>query len=176
MRGGPTNRDVVAWVNPADAFATAVAEHGDRLARLAYFLCGDRSRAEDLVAEAFASAWPKWSEGRVDDLGPYLRRIVVNQASKARRHWKVVVRHDEQSAQPVLSPGADEGLGTRLDLTRALNSLPTHQRVAVVLRYLEDMSEPEIATLLRIAPGTVKSRISRALDAMRTQLKGTNDA
>ena len=105
MRGGPTNRDVVAWVNPADAFATALAEHGDRLARLAYFLCGDRSRAEDLVAEAFASAWPKWSAGRVDDLGPYLRRIVVNQASKARRHWRVVVRHDERSAQPVISPG-----------------------------------------------------------------------
>jgi RNA polymerase sigma-70 factor (sigma-E family) len=176
VRGGPTNRDVVAWVDPADAFATAMAEHGDRLARLAYFLVRDHSRAEDLVAEAFASAWPKWSAGRVDDLGPYLRRIVVNQASKARRHWRVVVRHDEQSAQPVFSPGADEGLGARIDLTRVLASLPTQQRVAVVLRYLEDMSEAEIANLLRIAPGTVKSRLSRALDTMRTQLRGGDDA
>jgi RNA polymerase sigma-70 factor (sigma-E family) len=176
VRGGSADRDAVPRVHPHDAFSNAMAEHGDRLARLAYFLCGDRSRAEDLVAEAFAAAWPRWSAGRVDDLGAYLRRTVVNHASKARRRWGVVVRHGERAAPTRHAPGADEGLGTRIDLARALASLPPHQRVAVVLRYLEDMTEADIATLLAIAPGTVKSRVSRALDTMRAQLGGTDDA
>ena len=64
------------WVTPAEAFGKAMREYGDSLARIAFFLCGDQSRAEDLVADAYAAAWPKWSAGRIDDLGPYLRRIV----------------------------------------------------------------------------------------------------
>ena len=175
VREGSADESVVHVVDPAQSFRAAMTEHGDRLARLAYFLCGDRSRAEDLVADAFAAAWPKWSAGRVDDLGPYLRRIVVNRASKDRRHWRVVVRHDEREAPPLPSPGADEGLGTRIDLTRELASLPADQRATVVLRYLEDMSEADIATLLKVAPGTVKSRLSRALDTMRSQLSGEDD-
>ena len=175
VRGGWTDGEVVQWADPADAFGTAMTQHGDRLARLAFFLCGDRSRSEDLVAEAFAAAWPKWSTGRVDDLGSYLRRIVVNRASKDRRHFRVVFRHDERVAPSLPSLGADEGIGTRIDLARALASLPEHQRVAVVLRYLVDMTEAEIAALLRVAPGTVKSRLSRALDTMRMQMGGTDD-
>ena len=175
VREGSADREVVAWVTPHDAFAAAMAKHGDRLARLAYFLCGDRSRAEDLVADAFAAAWPKWSAGRVDDLGSYLRRAVVNRASKERRHWLVVLGHTERAAPPPSTPGADEELGSHIDLTRALVSLPLHQRVTVVLRYLEDMTETEIAALLRVAPGTVKSRLSRALDILRVQLGGTDD-
>jgi RNA polymerase sigma-70 factor (sigma-E family) len=161
---------------PADAFGNAIRDHGDRLARIAFFLCGNRSQAEDLVADAFAAAWPKWSAGRIDELGPYLRRIVVNQASKDRRHWRVVMRHENRF--PPLKqevPGADEDLGTRIDLAQALAALPRQQRVPLVLRYLEDMSEQEIATLLRIAPGTVKSRLSRALDALRSQLAEVGD-
>jgi RNA polymerase sigma-70 factor (sigma-E family) len=160
-------RAVVAW---DDVFGAAMLEHGQRLARLAFYLCGDRTRAEDLVAEAFAAAWPKFSAGRVDDLGPYLRRSVVNLAAKEHRHWLVVSRHDERAAPSPFSPGADEGLWDRIDLRRALSRLPAAQRVVVVLRYLEDMSEAEMATLLRVAPGTVKSRLARGLETMRAQL------
>jgi len=163
-------------VTSDDSFGAAMVEHGARLARLAFYLCGDRTRAEDLVAEAFAAAWPKWSAGRVDNLLPYLRRTVVNLASKQRRHWLVVFRQGERTAPPLPAPGADEGVGARVDLSRAVGRLPSGQRVAVVLRYLEDMSEAEIATLLGVAPGTVKSRLSRALTALRTQLEGDDDA
>jgi RNA polymerase sigma-70 factor (sigma-E family) len=159
-----------------DAFGAAMVEHGPRLARLAFYLCGDRTRAEDLVAEAFAAAWPKWSAGRIDSLLPYLRRALVNLAAKERRHWLVVFRHDERSGPQVSAPGADEGLGVALDLARALEALPAGQRVAVVLRYLEDLSEAEIAGLLRVAPGTVKSRLARALDTLRVQLQGSDHA
>lgn len=174
--GEQTDQSGSTRERPADAFGNAIREHGDRLARIAFFLCGNRSQAEDLVADAFAAAWPKWSAGRIDELGPYLRRIVVNQAFKDRRHWRVVMRHETRFPPPKPQvPGADEGLGPRIDLAQALAALPRNQRVAVVLRYLEDMSEQEIATLLRIAPGTVKSRLSRALDTLRSQLVEVGD-
>ncbi len=107
-------------VDRHDAFGTAMVEHGPRLARLAFYLCGDRTRAEDLVAAAFAATWPRWSAGRVDSLLPYLRRVMVNLAAKERRHWLVVVRHDERADPPPVGAAADEGLPARLDLTRAL--------------------------------------------------------
>ena len=159
-----------------DAFETAMVVDGQKLARIAFFLCGDRTRAEDLVAEAFARAWPKWSAGRIDNLAPYLRRAVVNLAAKERRHRLVVLRHDERAVAPTSSPGADENLWARLDLVRVLASLPVSQRVAVVLRYLEDMTEADMAAFLGVSPGTVNSRLARGLDAMRAQLEGADDA
>jgi RNA polymerase sigma-70 factor (sigma-E family) len=161
---------------PEDAFEAALVEQGQRLTRLAYYLCGDRSRAEDLVAEAFAATWPKWSSGRVDNLVAYLRRAVVNLAAKERRHRLVVVRHEERSAPPAPSPGADQSLWARVDLARLLASLPSDQRVVVALRYLEDMAEADMATLLGVSPGTVKSRLARALDTMRARVEGGDDA
>jgi RNA polymerase sigma-70 factor (sigma-E family) len=163
-------------VSREDAFAVAMVEHGPGLARIAFFLCGDRTRAEDLVAEALARAWPKWSAGRIDTLAPYLRKAVVNLAAKERRHRLVVVRHDARAAPPLSSPGADENVWARVDLARLLATLPPAQRVVVVLRYLEDMTEADMATFLGVSPGTVKSRLARALDAMRTRLEGGDDA
>ena len=176
VRANPAGPRTGTGVDIEDAFGAAMVEHGARLGRLAFYLCGDRTRAEDLVAEAFAVAWPKWSAGRIDSLLPYLRRTLVNLAAKERRHWLVVVRHDERAGPPPPAPGADHGLPFQVDLARALGDLPAGQRVAVVLRYLEDMPEAEIAALLRVAPGTVKSRLARALDTLRTQLEGGDDA
>jgi RNA polymerase sigma-70 factor (sigma-E family) len=163
-------------VGQKDVFEAAMLEDGPRLARIAFFLCGDRTRAEDLVADALAAAWPKWSAGRIDNLVPYLRRAVVNLAAKERRHRLVVFRHEELVAPLAPSPGADESLWARVDLLRLLAALPPAQRVVVVLRYLEDMTEAEMATLLGVSPGTVKSRLARALEAMRSKLEGGDDA
>ena len=153
-----------------------MAEQGQRLCRLAFFLCGDRTRAEDLVAEAFAAAWPRWSSGRVDNLVPYLRRAVVNLAAKERRHRLVVFRHDERALAPAPAPGADANLWARVDLARTLASLPAAQRIAIVLRYVEDMTEADMASFLHVSPGTVKSRLARALVLMRARLEGGDDA
>jgi RNA polymerase sigma-70 factor (sigma-E family) len=176
VRTDPMGTGARTTAEPTDAFGAAMVEHGPRLARLAFYLCGDRTRAEDLVAEAFAAAWPKWSTGRIETLLPYLRRALVNLAAKDRRHWLVVFRHDEREGPPPMMPGADEGLWVQVDLARALASLPSAQRVVVVLRYLEDLSEFEIATLLGTAPGTVKSRLARALATLRTHMQGSDDA
>ena len=168
---GTQDRRLVAPFDPHDAFAAAMTAQASRLARLAFFLCGDPNRAEDVVADVFAAAWPKWSAGRVDDLDRYLGRAVANRASKVRRHRRVVARYDAQARVQTPSPGADEGLDSRIDLAHALASLPRHQRVVVVLRYLEDMAEADIASLLHVPPGTVKSRLARALDALRMRME-----
>jgi RNA polymerase sigma-70 factor, ECF subfamily len=173
MPRGPRSRPVD---DGDDAFGSAMAEEGARLARLAFYLCGDRTRAEDLVAEAFAAAWPRWSAGRIDNLVPYLRRSVINLAAKERRRWFVVFQHNERAGPPSPAPGADERLWVQVDLARALTSLPPARRVAVVLRYLEDMGEAEIAALLGVAPGTVKSRLSRGLETLRGGMEANDDA
>jgi RNA polymerase sigma factor (sigma-70 family) len=122
-----------------------------------------------------AAAWPKWSAGRIDNLVGYLRRAVVNLAAKDHRHRLVVSRHDARAGAPASSPGADANLWAHVDLVRVLAALPVAQRVVVVLRYLEDMTEADMAAFLRVSPGTVKSRLARALDAMRAQLEGGQD-
>jgi RNA polymerase sigma factor (sigma-70 family) len=97
---------------------------------------------------------------------------VVNLAAKDRRHRQVVSRHEERAAPQVLSPGADQRLWARVDLARLLAALPADHRVVVALRYLEDMAEADMAALLRVSPGTVKSRLARALETIRAQLEG----
>lgn len=159
-----------------DLFADAIAEHQQRLAGLAFVMTGDRQVAEDLVAEAFARVWGRVGSrlhGRqVDDLGLYLRRVVVNLARSRRRRWMVERAHAE--TQPGLVDGAvmtfEDRVDVRYSLHAALLALPVEQRAVIVLRHLEDLSEHETAKLLRIRPGTVKSRLSRGLEAMRRHI------
>ncbi len=157
-----------------EAFTAAMTLHGDRLARLAWYLCGDRARAEDLVAEAFARTWPKWRAGAVEDLLPYLRRTLTNLAAKEHRHGGVVRRFASRADRPATAAPADEGVGSQLEILGALAGLHADQRAVLVLRYYEDLSEAEIATLLHLPPGTVKSRAARGLATLRARLEGAD--
>ncbi len=155
----------------AGAFARAVTEHHRRLAGLAYALCGDRQLAEDLVAEAYARVWPKWRNRQVDDLGPYLRRAVVNLVH-GRRRRKVLERRELERRRVDWREGQHfEGrVEDRDQLWDALMRLPVDQRAAIVLRHLEDLSEEETASVLGVRPGTVKSRLARGLTTLRELL------
>lgn len=150
-----------------DAFSAAVADHHQELARFAYRLCGDRVLAEDVVAEAYARVWPQWRRGRVDVLLPYLMRTVANEVYSRHRRWLV-----QQRREPPPGPDTEVTFEARVDerdaLWQALDRLPRQQRVVVVLRIVEDFSEEQTATMLGIPPGTVKSRLSRALDTLRS--------
>ncbi len=152
----------------ADAFTRAVAEHHRRLAGLAYALCGDRALAEDLVAEAYARVWPKWRARQVDDLGPYLRRALVNLVH-GRRRRRVLERREAERRRVDWREGQrfETGVEERDRLWDALMQLPVDQRAAIVLRHLEDLSEEETAAVLGVRPGTVKSRLARGLARLR---------
>jgi RNA polymerase sigma-70 factor (sigma-E family) len=156
-----------------DAFSRAVAEHHRQLARFAYRLCGDRTLAEDVVAEAYARVWPYWRRGRVEVLLPYLMRTVANVAYARHKRLRL-----ERTREPPYAPPADgrfeDRIGEHDALWAALDRLPPQQRVVLVLRVVEDLSEDETATMLGVAPGTVKSRLSRALGALRAIVEGSH--
>ena len=138
--------------------------HYDPLRRLAYVILGDASLAEEITMEAFAKALSRWRlVSRADHPHAYLRQIVVNLCrSKIRR--KIVERKfgglfEKEAGDAVVSDVEDHGLN--VDVWNAVRGLPERQRTCIVLRYLEDLSEPDIATVLNIPVGTVKSQLSR---------------
>ena len=135
------------------------------LLRLATLLLAEGEAAEDLVQDVFvrsASAVGALPEGQV---GPYLRRGVVNA-------WKNEVRHRRTVAlaEPKLVHGGSEPGPSIEDMDEvwaAIKGLPPRQRACLVLRYYEDLPDREIARLLGCRVGTVKSQSSRAIDKLR---------
>lgn len=157
-----------AEVRDEQAFAAVFHAEHDRAVRLAYLLAGDREVAEDAVAEAFARMYEKWRAGRVERVGAYVRRSVVNQVKNHRRSMARLRRHESRRR------GDDRGtvvpteqVAARETLDALLARLPYRQRAAVVLRYYEDLSEADTAEELGCRRGTVKSLVSRAMAALR---------
>lgn len=141
-------------------------EHYDPMRRLAYVMIGDGDAAEEIVMEAFAKALSRWKSFRNVEWPPaYLRQMVVN-ACRSRMRRKAIenrvnsfVHHRDEQRERTFDV-EDHGLG--LDVWAAVRSLPDRQRACVVLRYLEGMTEPEVAETLDVPLGTVKSQLSRA--------------
>ena len=155
----------------SESFAEVFNAHHRRAVRLAYMLTGDPHLAEDVVADAFAKVWVQWEKGRVADVGPYLRRAVVNTIRSRHRRRVLELREIERRS------GDDRGVRTHDEhsaehdeVWQALLQLPQRQRAAIVLRYYEDMSEADTAAVLGISVGTVKSQVSRGLDRLKAVL------
>ncbi|GAB1822370.1 SigE family RNA polymerase sigma factor [Herbidospora sp. RD11066] len=146
-------------------FERYVGQRSARLLRMAYLLCRDWATAEDLTQIALAKAWLAWR--RVgDNPDAYVYRILVNtHNSWWRRMWKREVPTD--ALPDVTDPGAEDTLGDRDVLRVALAGLPPGMRAVLVLRYFEDLSDAEIAAILRCSEGTVRSQASRALAKLR---------
>jgi RNA polymerase sigma-70 factor, ECF subfamily len=157
-----------------DAFARAVTDYQQPLARFAYALCGDAAQAEDAVAEAYARVWRRWRRGRIENLFGYLRRTVANEVYS--RHRRRMLERREASKPPDREPDGqfETQLGERDALWAALADLSPQLRVVVVLRVVEDLSEAETAAMLEIPAGTVKSRLSRGLAVLRASLVGVD--
>ena len=154
-------------------FVTAFVEQQAGVYRLAVLLCGDRRRAEDVVAEAFARAYPHWQRGRVDDLGAYLRQIVVNEVAGRGRRLTLERREQERQRGATLPEvaGVADLVAERDRVLRALATLAPRQRAVVALRFYEDRTEADIASILGVSVGTVKSQLSRALSRLRARME-----
>jgi RNA polymerase sigma-70 factor (sigma-E family) len=148
-------------------FRDYVTERRPALLRTACLLTGNQADAEDLLQAALAKTYQAWR--RIEDHGAldgYVRRAMVNTHISWWRQRRVKeYPTDELPDQPV----ADHAAGSELhdSLSRALRRLPDRMRAAVVLRYYEDMSEAEIAGVLGVSLGTVKSTVSRAVAKLR---------
>src|SRR5689334_11608516 len=148
-------------------FDDFVVARSQALTRSAYLLVQDAGLAEDLVQTALTKAWFAWR--RIEDPEAYVRRIMVTTATSWwRRRWVRETPTEDPLAHTPTSPDAlVEGVAAQQDLWTALGRLPRRQRAAVVLRYVEDRTESETATLLGCSVGTVKSQCSKALTKLR---------
>ena len=132
--------------------------------RVSYRILGDRADGEDVAQEALARAHLRWIA-----LGAHPEGWIVTVATRlaidrVRRRRRAPVPRREQLAL------VDNHIAERLDLARALRRLPRRQREVVVLRYLADWAELEVAEALGCSPGTVKSHAARGLAALRRHL------
>jgi len=134
--------------------------------RTACLILGNRSDAEEAVQEAFLRAWRfRDSLSSGSDFQRWLYRVVVNTCnSKLRQEIPHRDRRSGEEALAFVASGRDEETGVALsrDVCAALQDLPLHLRVVVVLRYYADLSEREIATAIGRPAGTVKSRLHEA--------------
>jgi RNA polymerase sigma-70 factor (sigma-E family) len=140
------------------------------LQRLALLLSGDEHTAQDLVQTSLAKLYLAWDRlGDRDNVDAYARRILVNEHRTAwRRPWR---RREVVTDAPPDRPGpAIEYDGGREVVWEFVASLPPRQRAVIVLRYYEQLTEAEIAEVLGVSPGTVKSQASRAIAALRARL------
>lgn len=150
-----------------EEFRAYVAERRPVLLRTAMRLAADRAEAEDLLQAALAKTYLAWD--RIEDpaaVDGYVRRAMVNtQISWWRRRKLEVYPTDRLPDRPVEDHTDRSEMHDALG--RALDRLPERQRLAVMLRYYEDMSEREIAEVLGVSVGTVKSTVSRAMARLR---------
>ena len=158
---GPTDR-------PAEeSFAAFVRGRWGRLVRLGYSLTLDLGWAEDLVQESLAKLWFVWPRVRDGSPEAYVRRTIVNGAiSASRRKWRGEEPRSEVPDRPEPRRAAD-AVDERDWIRRELATLSVLQRAVVVLRYAEDLSERQVADLLGISTGTVKTHAFRGLARLR---------
>jgi RNA polymerase sigma-70 factor (sigma-E family) len=151
-------------------FAAYMAARQPSLLRTAYLLTGDRHTAEDLVQVAFAKLYLSWDKVQRRELvDGYVRRILVNEhTSLWRRAFKRREVVSEAVPETLSNDRTDDGESAAL--WAFVQTLPRRQRAVIVLRYYEDLTEAEIADVLGISVGTVKSQASRALTAMRSRV------
>ena len=135
--------------------------------RVAFRLVGDRNVAEDLAQEALARAFPRWEKISSYDEA-WVVRVTTNLAIG---RWRRRIPHHGPARA---ADAADAGLVERLDLQRALRSLPRRQREAVALRHLGDLSEQQTAEALGCSVGAVKQHTHRGLAALRSALTATD--
>ena len=151
-----------------EEFSAYVRERRAALYATAYHLTGDRYAAEDLLQSALFSTYRAWD--RITDkaaVGGYMRRTMTNLHISAWRRRKVNEYPTEEMPETVGDTDAMGGTELRAVLWQALARLPENQRTMLVLRYYEGRTDPEIADVLNISVGTVKSSIWRALRRLR---------
>ncbi|MBU7598054.1 SigE family RNA polymerase sigma factor [Streptomyces sp. P38-E01] len=153
-----------------DDFRSFVTSRWPRMVRTAYLLTGHHQDAEDLVQTALVKAYTRWSRVRESqDPDAYVWRIMINtNIDRLRRlrlrEWLTHFLPD------TAGPDSTDQLAERGVVLAALRQLPPRQRATVVLRYLEDRSESEVAALLGTHVGTVRSQTAKALARLRREL------
>ena len=146
--------------------------HATALLRLAVVLTGDHALAEDLVQEAFVRLHRASRTPAPPAVRAYLRRTVINLSHGHHRHLRVVRRRPTERTP--------DGAAADLDVVRqddqrlvaeAVRALPARQRDCIVLRFYEDLTDAEIADVLGLSLGSVKTHLHRARTTLADRLE-----
>ena len=161
--GGPSSRSATTGADSPwpDELVDEYVERRDALVRLATAMLGSASEAEEIVQDAFIATAARWSAVR--SVRPYLRAAVVNRARGVHRRRRTAERY-HVDAPPADAP---QQLVEFRDL---LLALPERQRTVLVMRFLEDCPDEEIAAVLDCRRATVRSLAARALARIRREL------
>ena len=169
-----------------DACARLVTDHQRMVYQLALHLLGDAQEAMDVSQEVFLRVFRMLPQFRGQStLRTWIYRIVVNQASNRQRWWRrrhrsqQVAWDDHTAAHGEVAESRNFAMPDRVLQQRetservwgALDALPFDQRTVIVLREIDGLSYEEIADSIGVAVGTVKSRLARARESLRTALR-----
>lgn len=163
--------DEVVLLDPEPlGFASFYARDYRRVVALAYALSGSRAAAEEIAQDAFAVAHRRWRDvAAFDDPGAWVRRVAAN---RARSHWRrraaearALLRLQGRRSLPVELPVSSA------DFWSAVRSLPRTQAIVAALHYFDDRSVADIAAVLDISEGTVKTHLSRARRTLAMKLR-----
>jgi RNA polymerase sigma-70 factor, ECF subfamily len=178
----PAEADLVARARHGDeaAYGDLVTTHQEMAFRVAYLVLGDAAEAEDAAQEAFVKAFralDRFREGF--PFRPWLLRIVSNTARNRRRaagrRFGLQVRAEAATPGDATAPSAEDSVlkqERHRTMLAAINALSPDDRLVIGARYFLDLSEAEIARVAGVAPGTVKSRLSRARGRLARSLGG----
>jgi RNA polymerase sigma-70 factor (sigma-E family) len=159
-----------------EEFAAFVAAALPRLLRFGHMLTGNPAAAEDLVQTALARSWRAWRLRSIDDPQAYTRKVMVNSYATWYRRARQRETIAAAPAETMVAEDHARLVDDRDAMWRALLALPARQRAVMVLRYYEELSEMEIAAVMGISPGTVKSQAARALRRLAQVLAATDAA
>jgi RNA polymerase sigma-70 factor (ECF subfamily) len=168
-----------------EAFNQLVERHQDHLFALVYRLVPDRDQAADAVQEAFFNAYRNLASFRGGSVRSWLGRIAINaamdiQRARRRRPSQPYPEYDDDSWQPPTEPDVEpesKALAAERSkvLARALEELPSDQRSCIVLFDVQGYGYDEIAEIMHVAVGTVKSRIHRGRLTLRRALASNRE-
>ncbi|MEO0938577.1 MAG: RNA polymerase sigma factor [Pseudomonadota bacterium] len=175
---GPDEAELLAAYARGDVAAARIltAQLAPRVYAQAYRMLGDTAEAEDVAQEAMMRLWrvaPDWRAGEAK-VSTWLYRVAANLCTdRLRRRRRAVPGLDAVPEPADPAPSAEAGLqaAARTDaLSRALAALPERQRLAVVLRHIEGLANPEIAQIMEIGVEAVESLTARGKRALRAAL------
>jgi len=156
----------------ASAWEPLVLAHQQAVFRLAYLLLGDPDDAEDIAQETFLRAWNHLKRfDHTRPLKPWLLSIAANLSRNRRRSAGRYLAALTRAFRDEPAPASVEDKSAQYmeanDLWKAVQNLSEPDQQVVYLRYFIDLSVAETAEVLQVAEGTVKSRLSRALEKLR---------
>ncbi len=147
-----------------------------RIFRFVYFKVPTKQEAEDITSEVFLRAWKYLQENRVEYIRAFLYQIARNAVMDFyREQAKMDITRDEGVLENIEDDndlvGTIELKADLAEVLEALKLLKDEYQEVVIMKYLDDMSTKEIASVLRKKPGSVRVQIHRALNALREQLE-----